>query len=132
MFEVVELDWDKRGWNAYSDTYFDGYYMEKDCAFEQNEKHRLLQFTGLKDKNGKKIYEGDIVDEGCHGKGIVYFGEGLTGEPCDGAGWYVGWGIKHFGVDPYETNDISGGEGIEVIGNIYENPELLLEEKKEG
>jgi uncharacterized phage protein (TIGR01671 family) len=68
----------------------------------------LMQYTGLKDKNGKEIYEGDIVKtrKGGH-KIIVEFIRGKF-EPFDDSGEY-----GHF------------AEECEVIGNIYENPELL-------
>jgi uncharacterized phage protein (TIGR01671 family) len=76
-------------------------------------RYALMQFTGLKDKNGKEIYEGDIV----------------LGRDSDG----------HIGKDyPLTTVVFRGGAFVddywhaylsptseEVIGNIYENPELL-------
>lgn len=71
----------------------------------------LCQFTGLHDKNGEEIYEGDIVE--CDDKGSKSLHEvRFTSEKCDESrfGWdSVGW---------YENE-------IEVIGNIYENPELI-------
>lgn len=84
---------------------------------------KLMQFTGLKDKNGNEIYEGDIVkvfhrfDEDCDFRddfktiGKVIFS-------C-GSFWINGsnWNINcHFHFN--ETDR-------EIIGNIYENPELL-------
>ena len=78
-------------------------------------KAELMQFTGLQDKNGKDIYEGDIVeyedlalDGGGDGeKHIVCF------ESLEEAIMF-NMGFKYV-----------GSEQMEIIGNIYENPELL-------
>lgn len=70
------------------------------------------QYTGLKDKNGKPIYEGDIVTfERPTNKGQVVFRE---------ASFQVAWHNKTF-------SKLSGAHDteMEVIGNIYENKELL-------
>ncbi|HCU0631586.1 TPA: hypothetical protein OUF62_001299 [Listeria monocytogenes] len=68
------------------------------------------QYTGLKDKNGKKIFEGDIGwDEHNECYGVVKFEEGKF--------LYV-W--ENIAEDLWEVAD-----GIEICGNIHENPELL-------
>lgn len=80
----------------------------------------LMQFTGLHDKNGKEIWEGDIVkcQQGCSHE--VMWDKEIGGTFGGGMpGWYLKGLIK------------SGGRGYawtgeeEIIGNIYENPELL-------
>ena len=88
-----------------------------------------LQYTGLKDKNGTEIFQGDVVSRVVAGEteiGIVKFGEVdlETGYP-----WAAASQALCFYVDGWEG---CGGEvGLhscekpEVIGNIYENPELL-------
>ncbi|HCJ4458790.1 TPA: hypothetical protein NR418_002388 [Listeria innocua] len=72
------------------------------------------QYTGLKDKNGKKIFEGDICWEEygeCYG--VVKFEEGK---------FLYAW--ENIAEDLWEVAD-----SIEIYGNIHENPELLEETK---
>ena len=77
----------------------------------------LMQYTGLKDKNGVEIYEGDIVRTHSH-KPTNFKIEFIEGGFCATQN-----GIKY----PIDINHFytSIGCTIEVICNIYENPELL-------
>lgn len=85
----------------------------------------LMQYTGLKDKNGVEIYEGDVIgledrtarDSYVGDHVIVWKDTALRGKQICSSGSYIG-------ID-YWT---SGKNGYEVIGNIYENPELLDKE----
>jgi len=71
---------------------------------------KLMQYTGLKDKNSKEIYEGDIL-QWCN---TTIVKTKWVVESTNG-GWYPF-------IEQMLTNRPSG---FEVIGNIYENPELL-------
>jgi hypothetical protein len=75
------------------------------------QRHILMQFTGLHDKNGNEIYEGDVVAE------RLMLGDSYT------MNYPVVWDQRGmFAVNNYP---ITHFYEIEVIGNIYENPELL-------
>ncbi len=82
----------------------------------------LLQYTEIIDKNGKEIYEGDIIRAEWKKKG-----EFIIEEIKFGSG---GFFINHY---DFLHNGVKAGQGIvpdiypdgEVIGNIYENPEIL-------
>lgn len=73
---------------------------------------KVMQYTGLKDKNGKEIYEGDIV------RSEVWAGEAYS-VSFNRGGFCFGNGDKNY------LHDAKYLESFEVIGNIYENPELL-------
>ncbi len=81
-------------------------------------KHKML-FTGLQDKNGKEIYEGDFFHMGdkklLHI--VVWHDTGFMGKQNGAYGSYVG--LLHW------------RDRIEVIGNIYETPELLNKRTKD-
>lgn len=118
---------------------------------DDKKRYELMQFTGLLDKNGKEIYEGDVivypdtysdyVDVGVGGYGVkvaeteensfaeVLFQEGTFGLLCPkgsetlGKGFHSFWWIvNEYGFELSE---------LEVIGNIYENPDILERGDKE-
>ena len=86
------------------------------------------QYTGLTDKNGVKIFEGDIVKEyktKDKVKGVVKFGEYQSGinKYADDLGFYVEWTTENFLIR--ELGYWCRKNMLEVIGNIHDNPELL-------
>lgn len=72
------------------------------------------QYTGLKDKNGKEIYEGDVLESTWNGDKAVVVWNNVEGE----------W--EHYA----DFNTYSKYGGSVVIGNIHENPELLEKEEE--
>ncbi len=84
----------------------------------------VMQFTGLLDKNGKEIYEGDVLkgklsysnDDGSDAGSEETIGK----VEWDRIGWYC-----------RVTDFYNAPSNAEVIGNIYENPELLTSDKEE-
>ena len=93
---------------------------------EEVEKNTICQCTGLKDKNGKLIWENDIVEfqfdnEDCpfpnkdtkKRKGKVFFSD-----------YRASFEYQQYGCSIMNFDELSGIE-VEVIGNIFDNPELL-------
>lgn len=112
-------------------------FLNKEIYFRQCFAHDfsemiLMQFTGLKDRNGKEIYEGDICEVHLHGSPTDFrvgqFVFDLYGwvikypnrEDGTGLWWLTGGSNKGTidGKEPLTTY-------VQVIGNIYENPKLL-------
>jgi len=129
MRQIKFRAWDKRDKHMLSQTFYKGslgkqthlewmsgdgcgYAIEFKDAFCLEDTLELMQFTGLHDKNGKEIYEGDII----------------SAEWIDPNNGYTTTMIQ-------QVRDISISNGYweiynpertaKIIGNIYENPELL-------
>ena len=87
---------------------------DDDTSKKMDSKIELMQFTGLKDKNEKEIFEGDVL------KSNEYFWKG-----SNIVVHYHKGGFFPFRFECQESSDLLLSENSEIIGNIYENPELL-------
>jgi len=131
-----------RAWHNNKMCHFDLFTTEWDAMSIKDviiNAEPIMQFTGLLDKQGKEIYEGDIVSR--FGKDIhknkienrypVCFGlydNGESYEDCvEGNGWYLGQelffrsGIREAGGWENKCEHFNRPDGLEVIGNIYES-----------
>lgn len=109
MFEVGQITLEKGIWDYQPEN-----RKHIGISIPYQPSFILMQYTGLHDKNGKEIYEGDIVKS-------YYYIDTPNGEQ------------ERFNQKVINYNDvlceykINAFENLEVIGNIYENPELLEE-----
>ena len=110
MLKVQELDFEPTfygGRIAIRPDQYNDYFDTEDMI--------LMQYTGLHDKNGKEIYEGDIVGDSK-------------------IKWIVKWNKHRMGFSLYPTTkqlydempiNVENKLGFKILGNIYDNPELL-------
>lgn len=111
MMDVKEYDFENK--EIWAENITGTWY--KDDGLE------IMQYTGLKDKNGKEIYEGDIVKGHYYKEGIAYRFIGKVK--------YIGSKYEICGVKQYIGLATELNSTYEIIGNIYENPELLEEKQ---
>lgn len=115
------------------------YTLDSEPYAQETGDYVVMQFTGLLDKNGKEIYEGDIIAERSYlgnkrrgefvNPAVVKFGDfGVSTDPGSGDEMVTGW-FMDSGDDFEENLPYDLDKEWEVIGNIWENPELLTETK---
>ncbi len=104
-----------RAWDSEKMHYVELLYYDRDF----DEDDIIMQYTGLKDKNGKEIYEGDIVTDGEFKYEIKYIDFFASFLPTS----FLPFSSKRsFTCSHYNRVD---GDLMEVIGNIHETPELM-------
>lgn len=103
--------------------YLDAFAIPDDDIFVgalKDPKMVVMQYTGFKDKNGKEVYEGDI----CHYYKKNYRAFDADKERTFRVGWSESqgrWGINDSNIPLAHFEN----ENLEIVGNIYEDPELL-------
>lgn len=127
--------WDNEN-KSYNDPYSYAYYaltqygrLDFYCHGDRMDEadpdvYFVEQYTGLKDKNGKEIYEGDILG-GIWESGFISWCEKCKQFQYHGAGI----GCMACSGDVHWCEIVEDDGKLEVIGNIHENPELLEEER---
>lgn len=118
-----------RAWNGEMEYIKDWYWYEENgvrdveegIAYGNHSMYNLMQYTGINDKNNREIYEGDILLIDGLTKMIVEYGEQEIEEDYGNKWSYLGWNIpiNYAGYPKPDENE------LEVVGNKYENPELL-------
>ena len=108
-----------RSWNKVNKTMYDNSIYNCKDSFDMQLKHpqiyEVMQYIGLEDKNGRKIYEGDIITITLDTGNVITGSVGMNNGQ---------WSIKYYDRY-YPLVSIWYEMQPEVIGNIYENSEFL-------
>jgi len=118
MVQVIKISGSGSWFEVSHDNVTDFYTLDRDGA-------NLMQYTGLKDKNGVEIYEGDILQRIWSDKSIL---QQFTVKWLEEN---TGYNISKQLLESTRYNRQTGlkAHGFKIIGNIYKNPELLKGEK---
>lgn len=111
MFKIGQITLEKGIWDFEPD---DREYIGMSIPYQPS--FILMQYTGLKDKNGKEIYEGDIIQYEDITKGLVRYSEKYAQYVLVNTG-----SVK----DEFEPLGDYNMEVFEIIGNEFDNPDLL-------
>ncbi|MDD7410154.1 YopX family protein [Fusobacterium gastrosuis] len=159
MREIIFRAWDrfKQRWSNYKINDGTVYFMDKNTGVwygSYNKRYKdfnLMQYTGLKDRNGKEIYEGDILLSTTeYGVFLISIGFGYSEKDNDILGAFKLKIEKQLALSQYfedfddnliklvnkynipiEENNIKCiNDGWWIVGNIYENPELLGDDEE--
>lgn len=95
------------GWGCYTDDNSKQWLITDGDRIRATE---LMQYTGLKDKNGKEIYEGDILQH------------------SNDKDWRFPMVWREKSTEPFSLSYYDESEDFEVVGNIWETPELISKE----
>lgn len=106
--------WDKEEMKLLGDIEYGDRYCNDFAYYLNNDRYMVMQYTGLKDKNEVEIYEGDIVNFKYKDKESIYK-----------VLYYDGGFALIFSMTREEPLFSITAQYCEVMGNIYENQELL-------
>ena len=113
--QMIDFYNKKIGYMQYQTEYMPDTSYSFPVGFEEFEYSELMEFTGLCDKNGEDIYEGDIV-KFLNGIFEVIW--------CNEKASFM---LKNKEYKEFLNFICENNNGMEIVGNIYENPELIKE-----